>query len=404
MKRIYLDHAAATPLDPRVKEAMDPYWSSEFGNPSAIHKEGVTARLAINHARGTIAKEIGAHSDEIIFTGSATESCNLAIVGAVRAWKKDHPDRIPEILVSAIEHDAVLAPARLLASEGVRVTYIPVDMEGVIEMGALKSFMTLDTVLVSIMHANNEIGAIQPIVDVAKVIGKWKKEERGVTRDEAVVGDNRYPLLHSDASQSANYLELNVRRLGVDMLTLSSAKIYGPKGIGLLFRARGTPLLPLIHGGGQESGLRAGTENLPLIVGFREALSIAVASRVHESERLTQLRDMLIGGLQGIEGVCMNGSLTTRLPNNVNFSLNGADHEFLVLALDAKGIAVSTKSACNETDADTSHVLSALVVAGHKGGKSGIRVTLGRSTTKEDIETFLSVLRHIIDNLIVTIK
>ncbi len=404
MKRIYLDHAAATPMLPEVLSAMHASASGDFGNPSSIHKEGVSAKKSLEVARGSIAETLGVRADEIVFIGSATESCNLALIGAVRGWKKAHEGKTPHVIVSAIEHDAVLAPARMLEAEGALLTILPVDQYGIVDMSALVSVITKDTVIISIGYANNEIGTIQPIREITGAVRNWKKDVRGTSRDVKPSGDDIYPLVHTDACQATNYCDIRLPQLGVDMLTMNAAKIYGPKGIALLALRRDIPIEPVVVGGGQEGGLRAGTENLPLIVGFNQALTHAVASREVESARLTDLRDALISGLSSIDGVCINGSVTSRLPNNVNFSLKDADHEFLVLALDAKDISVSTKSACNETDADTSHVLSALVEGGRNGGTSGIRVTLGRNTTKEDIETFLSVLHEIIDNLIVSVK
>ena len=401
-KRIYLDHAAATPLDPKVHKAMEPFWALDFGNPSAIHKEGVAARLAVSYARTAIAKVLGVNDDTIIFTAGATESCNLALIGSVRAWQKAHTHQTPEIIVSAIEHDAVLAPAEALKKEGVLVHRIPVDAEGIIDLAVLKSLITKNTVLISIMHANNEIGTISPLEDAAKLIRKWKKEERGVTRDEAQEGDARYPLLHSDAAQSGNFLPLNAPKLGVDLLTISSPKIYGPKGVGLLFIARTTPIDPLIVGGGQERALRAGTENVPLIVGFAEALVIAQDMASGEAARLTTLRDHYIKELLTLKGLVINGSLKTRLPNNIHFSLPAVDHEFLCLALDARGFAVATKSACNETDTEISHVLLALREGSDdKRPVSGIRISLGRENTEADLPFFMEALRDILSTMII---
>lgn len=435
MKRIYLDHAAATPTDPRVQKAMEPFWSVAYGNPGAIHAEGVAARRAVDDARKKLATELGVHADEIIFTGSATESCNLALVGAVRAWRKAHPhDSVaPHIIVSAVEHDAVLEAARMLEADGVRVTRLPVDSEGIVDIDALKAELTTETVLVSVMYANNEIGTIQPIKEIARIIRKWKKEVRGVTRDGAPLGDARYPLLHTDACQAANYCDMSIPSLGVDLLTINSAKVYGPKGAGLLFVARHTPLLPTIVGGGQERGLRGGTENVPAIVGFAEAFGVAREMVDAESQRLTAIRDHAIAELQKIEGVIINGSLTLRLPNNINFSIESRksdsfsevrppraevepqsdfrnskptniDHEFLAIALDAQGFAVATKSACNESDAETSHVLAAL--RGSEEGdlpQSGLRLSLGRTTSLRDIDAFITALRVILSTMIVPI-
>ncbi len=402
MKRIYLDHAAATPVDPQVLKAMEPFWGEAYGNPGAIHAEGIAARKAIDHARKQITDELEVRADEIIFTGSATESCNLALIGTVRAWQKTH-DATPHIIVSAIEHDAVLGAALQLEAEGVRVTRLPVDAGGLVDLDALKDALTTETVLVSVMYANNEIGTIQPIKEIAKAIRKWKKEVRGVVRDTPPSGDDIYPLVHTDACQAANYCDMRVPSLGVDLLTLNSAKIYGPKGVGLLYVARGIPLTALIVGGGQERGYRGGTESVPGIVGFAEAFIIARAIAAQESQRLTEIRNYTIEKLLTIEGLVVNGTTKDRLPNNINFSLPAVDHEFIVLALDVRGIAVATKSACNEQDAETSHVLLALQEGGDTPrSSSGIRLSFGRATTREDIDTFIEALNVIQSTMVVS--
>ena len=393
-----MDHAAATPLDPRVKEAMEPYWSTVFGNPSAIHQEGVAARAAVEHSRRRIADAFGVHADEIVFTGSATESANLALIGAVWAWKAAHPGCMPHVVVSAIEHAAVLSAADQLETQGVRVTRIPVDTEGVVVLDALKGALSPDTVVVSVMHANNEIGTIQPIAEIAKVIRNWKREVRGVARDVKTTGDDRYPLLHTDAAQTVGFLPERIPALGVDLLTFSGAKIGGPKGIGALVVLRETPLSPMTFGGGQERGVRAGTENVPLIVGLAEALFFARAEASLESVRLAAIRDRLMSALESDFPDCIvNGSKTLRLPNNASATFSDLDHEFLTLALDARGIAVSTKSACNEWDAETSHVLLALREAsGGSAAPSALRLSFGKMTTDAHADRFLALLREVL--------
>jgi len=421
IRRVYFDYAAATPIDPSVIKAMEPFWALRSANPSAIHQEGVLARKAVEGARSDIAAILGVHADEIVFTGSATESCNLALFGAVKAWQKIHPDRRAHVIVSAIEHDAVLEPARKLEEEGVRVTRLPVDASGIVDTRALKAAIEEDTVLVSVMYANNEIGTIEPIEDVARIIRKWKKEVRGVTRVGKPEGDEHYPLLHTDATQAVNYCALHIPRLGVDMLSMNAAKIYGPKGVGLLALLRDTPIAPITIGGGHEGGRRAGTENVPGIVGFAEALRIARKMAEKESARLALIRDHVISELKRLNGLVVNGDEEKRLPNNVNFSFSNIDpsstaradypsnrtefatghsaagHEFLALQLDAKGFAVATKSACNETDAETSHVLKALREAdGVNGPTSGIRISFGRATKKEQVSDFIETLEAIL--------
>lgn len=401
MNRIYLDHAAATPADPRVVSEMAAYWNDAYANPGSIHKEGVFAGSKIHDARTSVANILGVHSDEIVFTGSATESANLALFGTVRAWQQNHPGRTAHVVVSVIEHDAVLGPVRMLEDAGVRVTKIPVDEEGIVLVKNISEAITEDTVIISIMYANNEIGTIQPIREIAKVIRKWKKEFRGAVRTEKPMGDERYPLFHTDACQATNYLDMNISRLGVDLLTLSAAKIYGPKGVGLLAITREVPLTPLIVGGGQERGRRAGTENVSGIIGLSTALLLAEEMKESECNRLIEIRDYCISQLREFPDIVINGSIKECLPNIVNFSFSGVDHEFLAIALDAKGIAVSTKSACDEGESDYSHVLVALNEArGRDHPMSGIRLSFGRQTTKEHIERFIVVLQEVRKQLI----
>lgn len=396
-ERVYLDHAAATPVDPGVLRAMEPYWALYSGNPSAVHAEGVAAQKAVVSARARIATLLGAHSDEIVFTSGATESANLALLGAVAAWRVTHPDRTPHVVISAIEHAAVVEAAETLRGKGAHVDILPCNAEGVVSSETLVPLLSLDTVLVSVMFANNEIGTIQPVVQYAKAIRRWKKDVRQVTRDMRVRDEDRYPLLHSDATQAMNYLPVEIPLLGVDMLTWNSAKIYGPKGIGALFVARGTPLAPLIVGGGHERGMRAGTENVPGIVGFAEAFAQAVDMREREADRVREVRDDFLRELFArFPDMIVNGTTRERLPNNINISFPDIDHEFLVLALDARGFAVSAKSACGEQELDVSHVLVALREAEHSDApRSGLRITLGRGSDRHIIEPFVQALAEI---------
>ncbi len=404
MKRIYLDYAAATPVDAKVSAAMTPFSSIVYANPSAIHAEGVAAKKALESARTTIAELVHVHSDEIIFTASATESVNLAIIGAVQRWQKHHPALVAHVIVSSVEHDAVLESVRLLESGGVEVDRVPVLQSGVVDLELIQGKIQKNTVIISVMYANNEIGTIQPIKDIAKLIRKWKKDVRGVTRIGKPEGDQMYPLLHTDACQAVNYCDTDVASLGVDLMTFNAAKIYGPKGVGALIRLRGIPIESIVVGGGHEYGLRAGTENVSGIVGFAEALKITKERRAEESVRLTTIRDYAILELEKISGLIINGDKVERLPNNIHFSLPNIDHEFLALALDAKGFAVATKSACNEFDTDTSHVLAALRLAdGSKHPQSGIRTTLGRSTQKHDIDIFVATLKDIMNTVMIVI-
>ena len=402
MQRIYLDHAAATPMDKRVMASIEQFDTDTFANPSAIHKEGVAAKIALEGARVKIAQLLRVHSDEVIFTASATESVNLAIMGAVSKWQKVHPNEIAHVIVSAIEHDAVLECVLSLLDEGVKVDRVPVSENGIVDLEILKDKIQKNTVIVSIMYANNEIGTIQPIREIAKLIRKWKKDVRGVSRIGKPEGDQVYPLFHTDACQAINYCDSDIPALGVDLMTLNVAKIYGPKGIGALVKLRSAPIAPIILGGGHEFGLRAGTENVSSIVGFAEALTIAKNMCAAESTRLIAIRDHAFTELEkNIPRVIINGSKTERTPNNVHFSLPEVDHEFLALALDAKGFAVATKSACNEFDADTSHVLAALRLGGGDDRpESGIRLSLGRSTQVEDLDALILALKEILDTMI----
>lgn len=402
MKRIYLDHAAATPVDPGVKKAMDAFLVKNFANPSAIHRGGVEAKMAITEARNEIAGMLGVHGDEIVFTGSATESCNLALSGTISAWRKAHPERTPHVIVSAIEHDAVLSSAKVLEQSGVRVSIVPVDEDGIVDPRTIGAAICDDTVIISVMYANNEIGTIEPLADIARVIRKWKKEHRGVVRDRKITGDELYPLFHTDATQAVNYLDIHMPKLGVDLLSMNASKIYGPKGIGLLAVLRGVPIDPAIVGGGQERGRRAGTENVPGIVGLAAALRTTRKMAAKESARLTKLRELLIARTtKDIPDIVVNGSREMRIPNNIHLSIPGPDHEYLALLLDARGFAVSTKSACNEADAETSHVLAALSRTEGYRPLSGLRITLGRSTSREDIISFARALKEIVDRHVV---
>ncbi|MDO8572706.1 MAG: cysteine desulfurase family protein [bacterium] len=394
-KRIYLDHAAATPLDPRVFAAMKPFMTKEFGNPSTLYREGVVAKNAVFLARKKIAEILFAHPDEIIFTSSGTEGNNLAIQGIVNSApylpagrREKLGEKNPHIITSVIEHPSVLAGCKALEGWGVAVSYIGVDGNGIIKLDELKKALRKETVLVSIMYANNEIGTIEPIREIAKIIRIWRKHN-----------STSFPYIHTDACQAANYLPLHVERLGIDLLTLNGSKIYGPKGMGALFVRRGVPLSPFIYGGGQERGLRPGTENVAGIVGLAEALGIAETMKEKESKRLTTLRDYFISSMfKKIPGVILNGDRIERSPNNVNVSIPGIESDHLIIELDAHGIAASARSACKSMDEEGSHVIMAL---GRNtiGTESGIRFTLGRSTTKKDTDYAIAVLSQLVKKL-----
>ncbi|MCS7172999.1 MAG: cysteine desulfurase NifS [Armatimonadetes bacterium] len=366
MRRIYLDHASTTPLDPRVLEAMLPYFSERFGNASSVHVLGQEARAAVDEARSILARALGAQPSEVVFTSGATEANNWAILGV--AWANEGRGR--HIVTSAIEHHAVLEPCRFLEERGWEVTYLPVDRYGRVGPEDVRRAIRDDTVLVSVMHANNEIGTLQPIPEIARIC-----RERGV-------------LVHTDATQSFGAMPLQVDELGVDLLSASAHKRYGPKGVGLLYVRKGTRIAPLLRGGAQERGRRAGTENVPGIVGFGRAVEIALREREAEQARVQRLRDRLIQGLLRIESAHLNGHPTERLPNNVNVSFEGTDSETLLVNLDLAGIAASSGSACTAGSLEPSHVLRAIGLP--EGLARGtVRFTLGRWTTEEEVEEAL---------------
>jgi cysteine desulfurase len=383
-KIIYLDYAATTPIDPKVSKAMLPYLKGDYGNPSSIHYLGQRAKEAIEESRQKLADFLGCSSAEIVFTGSATEANNLAIFGLIKPYLSKEKKR--HIVTTQIEHHAVLEPCKELEDQGVAVTYLPVDKEGLVNIDDVKKTIMPETVLVSIMYANNEVGTIQPIAE----IGRLLKEKSQKLKTKI--------FFHTDAVQAVNYLDCNVDRLGVDLLTLSSHKIYGPKGIGALFIRKGVPITPIIYGGGQENNLRSGTENVAGIVGFGAAIE-QVKRRRSQVRIIKKLRDKLIGRiLKDIPNSKLNGSLEKRLPNNVNFSFKGAEGEAIVIALDQRGIAVSTGSACSSRSLEPSHVLMALGLSEEEAHTS-LRISLGRFTAEKEIDKFLKVLPIIVDRL-----
>lgn len=382
-KIIYLDYAATTPLSPEVKKEMDVVLENVYGNPSSLHSRGYEAKVVLDGAREKIAKILNVRADEIIFTSGGTESDNLAVLGYARANKSDGA----HIITSAIEHHAVLEPCHKLEKEGFAVTYLPVDKDGVIDLEEFKKSLKKETILVSIMYANNEIGTIQPIKEIAEIINKFNQEN-----DVDVV-------FHTDACQAAGVLDLKVKNIGVDMLTLNAGKIYGPKGIGLLYVKKGIKLEPLFYGGGQEFGVRAGTENVAAIVGLAKALEVAQRSKEKDSQRILELREYLIDGiLKEIPKTRLNGSREKRLPNNVNISFAAIEGESLILYLDQMGICASTGSACTSKSLEPSHVILALGQP-HEVAHSSLRLTIGHKTTKQDLDFVLEVLPGIVKKL-----
>ncbi len=382
--RIYLDTAAATPLDRRVRAAMAPYLAREFGNPSSLHQEGVAAATAVAAARERVAQTIGAHADEIIFTSGGTEANNLAVFGCGGS-----------VITTTIEHSSVRAAAQALGREGVPVIFLNVDEEGRVDPERLREALQAQptTRLVSIIYAHNEIGTIQNVKGLAKVIRDFRKARH----QEPGVGN--FPYFHLDACQAPRFLEVNVARLGVDLLTLNSGKIYGPKGVGCLYVRRGVKLEPRSWGGGQEAGRRPGTENVAGIAGFAKALELAAAERVAESARLTTLRDRLIAGLAALPDSQLNGPTgADRLPNNVNLSFSGIEAEQAVIELDARGLAVSSGSACASSRHEASYVILALGRS-REAAASSIRFSLGRETTGRDIDRTIAAVSAVITKL-----
>ena len=402
-----MDHAATTYMDERVKEAMEKYWIENFGNPSSLHSEGRKARIALENAREQIASTLNTRYEEIIFTNGGTESDNLAIFGVVRFLSELFKDlgKRPHIITTKIEHHAVLRPCQVLEREGMTdVTYLEVGKNGIVDPKDVEASLRPETVLVSVMYANNEVGTIQPIQEITKVIKDFKKKKLEIENSLKIENlkfkiDENMPYFHCDACQAAGYLELDVKKLGVDLLTLNGSKNYGPKGIGLLYAKKGVQLSPLMYGGAQERAIRPGTENVPAIIGLAEALKNAQEDREKESERLTELRDSFVERLlKEIPDTTLNGSKDNRLPNNINVSFAGVEGESILLYLDEAGIACSTGSACTSESLDPSHVIMAL------GGKSelahsSIRFSLGKENTKEDVDYVMSILPGIIEKL-----
>ncbi|MDP3954162.1 MAG: cysteine desulfurase family protein [bacterium] len=383
MKQLYLDNAAATPIDPKVRRVIELCDKKIFANASSPHSAGREARNIIEDSRKTAAKIISASPEEIIFTGSGTEANNLALLGIARANKKYGK----HIITTVIEHHSVLNSCEALKKEGFKITYLKVGKNGIISPEDLKKALRKDTILFSVMYVNNEIGTIQPIQKISKILHNFR--DRPSTIDNRLLARGRLPLFHTDAIQAAEYLDLNVQKLGVDLMSLNGSKIYGPKSIGCLFVRRGVNIEPIMLGGSQERGLRPGTENPTLVAGFSKALELAEEKKNKESKRLAGLRDYVISKiLKEIPDSYLNGDAGNRLPNNINISFSGIDGEALVLALDQEGIYVSTGSACTTSETGPSHVLKAL---GNKKADN-LRITLGRFTTKKETDYFLKIL------------
>jgi cysteine desulfurase len=374
---IYLDHAATTPCRPEVAQAMRPYFTELFGNPSSVHGIGQEARKALDESRDTVARLIGARSEEIVFTGSGTEADNIALIGTFLQQKgqKKH------LVTAATEHHAVLHTAQWLREWGADVTVLPVDSEGRVSPEEIRRALRPDTFLVSIMAANNEIGTLAPVSEIGAVC-----REAGV-------------LFHTDAVQWAGALPLDVGAFNADFLVLTAHKFYGPKGVGVFYTRRGTRFKPVLHGGGQERGRRPGTENVAGAVGLAKALELAITEQPEGGPRITALRERLIESvLARIPNAYLNGARHDRLPNNVNFSFPGAESDLLVLNLDLEGIACSSGSACTAGAIEPSHVVQALGLP-HERLISAVRLSLGRSTTKADVDTAVDTLERVVTRI-----
>jgi cysteine desulfurase len=377
MNRIYLDYAATTPVHPDVLEAMLPYFTENFGNPSTLYSYGQDARAAVENARSNVAGLIGSKPEEIVFTSGGTEADNFALEGAVYANEK----KGNHIITSAIEHHAVLETCKFLEKRGFNVTYLPVDSYGLIDPNAVKKAITPKTILVSVMHANNEVGTVEPIAEIGKI-----------TREAGI-------LFHTDAVQTLGHIPVDVNELGVDLLSMSAHKLYGPKGVGALYVRKGKVLVPFMHGGEQERRRRAGTENVPGIVGFGKAAEIARKEMPEEAKRLTDLRDKLITGLRGrIEDSHLNGHPVMRLPSNVNITIDFVEGESMCLTLDMEGICASTGSACSSGSLEASHVLLAMGLR-HEQAHGSLRFTLGKWTTVDEIEKVIDSLNSTVARL-----
>lgn len=375
MKRIYMDHAATTYVDREVVQAMLPYFTEHFGNASSLHSFGREAKAALEHSREVVAKALGASPEEVYFTSGGTESDNIAIKGVMHANKnKNH------LITSVIEHHAVLETGSYLQEQGFDLTLLPVDRQGLVSLTHLEDAINDKTGLVTIMHANNEIGTIQPIEEIGRI-----------TRENGI-------YLHSDAVQSFGKIPTNVDDLSVDLLSISGHKIYGPKGVGVLYVREGVKIEAVQHGGGHERGMRSGTENVAGVVGLAKAVEISQREMKKESERLIRLRDRLINGVLEIDDSWLNGHPTRRLPNNANFGFGRVEGESLILRLDTKGVAASTGSACSSGSGAPSHVLTSIGLTPEQASGS-LRLTLGKYNTEEDVDYVLEILPEVISDL-----
>lgn len=381
-----MDHAAATPLDSQVFLAMKPFFNGVYGNPSSLHSQGQQADKALAHARATIASSLGAHPENIIFTSSGTESDNLAIYGVAKA----HAQHGRHIISSALEHDAVLKPLEDLKKQGWQITYIQPDNRGIIKTEDVMAAIRPDTVFISLMHANNEIGSINPIAEIGRKLLQYRKNN-----------NTTYPLLHTDACQAVNYLDISVEKLHVDLMSINGSKIYGPKGTGFLYIRNSVSLEPVILGGGQEKKLRSGTENIPGIVGLAKAMELVQKNKAKESKRIESLAQYFWQKIQKqIPDITLNGPAigADRLINNININFAGIEGEALLLYLDAYGVMCSTGSACSSKTLEPSHVLKALGMS-YQESQGSVRFSFGKENTKEQVDYVMKYLPKIVEQL-----
>lgn len=376
MRKVYMDYSATTPVDPRVLEAMKPYFLKKFGNSMSLHSWGIEAKEALENSRENVASLINARPKTLIFTGSATESDNMVLKGITYANK----DKGKHIIVSAIEHHCIIETTYWLKKQGIEVTYLPVDKYGIVDLDKLEKSIRKDTILVSIMHANNEIGTIEPIEEIGKLC-----------REKDV-------YFHTDATQSYGKIPIDVEKMNIDMLTCNAHKAYGPKGVGALYIREGIKVEPLLHGGGHEFGLRSSTVNIPGIVGFATVAQIQNKEMKSDEKKLTKLRDGLIKENLKIEDSHLNGHPTKRLPNNANFWFAYIEGESLITYLDINGVGASTGSACSSDSLEPSHVLLAIGLKPEQAHGS-LRLTMGKYTTKTDVDYVIKILPEVVEKL-----
>jgi cysteine desulfurase len=376
MRRVYMDYAATTPVDPRVLKAMKPYFLKYYGNSMSLHSWGIKAKETLEESREKVARLMNANPKELVFTGSATESDNTALKGIAFANR----EKGKHIIVSSIEHHAVLEPANWLEKQGFEVTRLPVDHYGLVDLNKLEDSIRKDSILVSIMHANNEIGTIEPVEEIGKIC-----------REKDV-------YFHTDATQSYGKIPVDVKKMNIDLLTCNAHKVYGPKGVGALYVREGIEIEPLLHGGGHEFGLRSSTVNIASIVGLATVAEIQKREMKKDETKLTKLRDILIKGVLRIEDSHLNGHPTKRLPNNTNFWFAFIEGESLITYLDMEGVAASTGSACSSESLEPSHVLLAIGLKPEEAHGS-LRLSMGKYTTKEDVDYVVEVLPRVVEKL-----